>query len=175
MIQESCITSFSEYIGLIEGPRTFLFRGVSDSAYELVPKVGRFGTVAGIDVFERTFLDNFRNEALPFLDRPPSSIWEWLALAQHHGLPTRLLDWTMNPLVAAYFAVEKTTPKDCAVFFWNFDLDPRQGNLNILAEPDPFKVGEVRIVRPPHVTLRIAAQAGCFSVHPEPHIPLRAG
>lgn len=82
-------------------PTPVWFRGQADSAWRLQPSLSRSG---GIQV-ERTLIKRFRQNALPHVGLMPTDEWEWLFLMQHHGLPTRLLDWTESALVGLYFAV----------------------------------------------------------------------
>lgn len=86
------------------------YRGVSKANYSLVPTLYRVGEGQSVqDVLrgEAAILDQFKLRSIPFIGNHPESDWEWTFLMQHHGVPTRLLDWTENPFVAAYFALSR--------------------------------------------------------------------
>jgi hypothetical protein len=97
----------------------FAFRGESDAANDLrTSLVRRCGEDAEV---ETHLLRNFRKYAARS-EAPDDSVWTWLALAKHHGLPTRLLDWTYSPYVALHFATHNPDEmgRDGAVWLVDF-------------------------------------------------------
>lgn len=148
-----------------------VYRGQRSREWQLTPRVGRAPHLRSsrIGAQEQTILRLFKEKAFPHLTFIPSSEWEWLAIAQHHGLPTRLLDWTRNPLVAAYFAVEEPHGTDSVIYAYQANA-----YVDISKKPDPFLQTTVSRFIPRHLTRRITAQAGVFTIHPVPLADFRA-
>ena len=97
----------------------FVYRGVANKEWGLETSLKRLGP-AYLDV-ERPLIRNFAKYAQPG-EIPSTALWFRLAVAQHHGLPTRLMDWTVSPRVAAHFATfeEEHYDKDGAI--WAVDV-----------------------------------------------------
>jgi len=136
-------------------------------------------TLVADEAMERRLLNRFKRFAWGHLNRVQSD-WEALFLARHYELPTRILDWSSNPLVAVYFACspERESAREGAV--WGLLRIPDEiGDLNILAipEPDPislFPCGPVavKLVYPVYNSERMTAQKGIFTWHSHPRMPL---
>lgn len=154
-----------------------IYRGVNNDAYKLISRLGRsiidskkhfdngvIDFVVDKDIEIASFED-FKKKSFPFLDKIPQNNWEWLALAQHYGFPTRLLDWTTNPLIATFFACHDSLEgNDAAVYV----LEDENEIDDVDIEQSLFSDKKISTFRPYHTTPRITSQSGLFTVHPIP-------
>ena len=148
------VENFEELHRIIQthDQETTVYRGVKDDSYKLIPKVGRINFEwrhKSVKNAEKYMLSLFKQRAIPFLTFSPRNDWEWLALAQHYGLPTRLLDWSRNPLVAAFFAVKEESETDSAIYI----LESKKYPISIEEEnKNPFEYSEQRKFIPAHIS-----------------------
>ena len=84
-----------------QGDTRWVFRGHHSAEWKLLPKAGRVKTIRDD---EHVYFSAWKRRAVEYVDSRPNDDWDWLSIAQHHGMSTRLLDWTSNPLVAAFFS-----------------------------------------------------------------------
>ena len=175
-----------------------VYHGSLTAPSPLLTSLDRFG---GTDPphtkthLEAHLLRNFIRYSRPYLPAEPINDWEALVVAQHHGVPTRLLDWSYSPLVAAHFAVhDRTSPQDRAIWRLDWhqvheafdlpglallvaDLERLLGQQGTVTPWQLFE-GEVQpfacMIEPPSLDARIVAQGAVFTLCSEPRQPFDA-
>lgn len=173
----------------------YAFRGLSDADYRLETTLMRLG--GSYAQLERHLLRNFRKYAhRRVVER--DSVWHWLAVAQHYGLPTRLLDWTYSPFVALHFATAHVDKIDRDGVIWAvnylethrmapdllrsrldleganvFTVEMLSETVNSLAELDQLSAEPFTLFfEPPSIDDRIVNQFAFFSVSSDPTLAM---
>ena len=157
------------------------FRGECDARWPLYSSLSRYLQNSGVapeawSQQEARILRVFKRKAHQFLDKPPDwdDDFQWLALMQHHGAPTRLIDFTWSPYVAAFFALERTLG-DGVVWAMNpARLDSSRAAVPVRNDPRIkgnfqryFLKGRRRFIwmgEPHTMNRRLIAQSGTFAV-----------
>ena len=168
-IKEYPIDNFFDYIQLIDEiseinkNKFLLFRG-QDIDLPLLPKIARNDTIINIRELENKLFDEFKRRSYSYLNFEPKTKLDYLAIAQHYGLPTRLLDWTENPLIALFFACKPNHLNEDHMVVWKFatsenNIITPSENIQVFNQP------RTKIFKPNHITKRIVAQSGWFTLH----------
>jgi len=164
-LEEFRVGSFAELHDVLARYRKsrWLFRGQANADWALVPKAGR-PPYEGCD--DKSYLTMWKRRAVELVKALPADDWDWLAIAQHHGLATRLLDWTSNPLAAAYFAVSQSHAGDAAIYAYY----PKW--VVVRDRTTPWQHAGAIAFRPSAVASRISRQQGLFTLHGPANLPL---
>jgi len=172
-LREKEVLSFSHYLELMttEAEFTrppdgsfFLYRGQQDSLWRLAPKIARYTHASDILKLEQEVFSEFKRYGRPYISSDIlNNEWDCLALAQHHHLPTRLLDWTANPLVALWFAFAESSDKIDSRAVWISKMSTTQ--IVEVGKSSPFNQSVTKAFKPSHITNRITAQNGWFTTH----------
>lgn len=136
-----------------------LFRGQAAES-SLQPKAFAYSEKRELLMFRE-----FKREYVAYTSERNLTDWEILTLAQHHNLPTRLLDWSYNALVALWFAVNsrgQENKEDAIV--WIMDANAKLF-CNDESEMDFLQNKKTKILRPQAFDSRMIAQSGVFTVH----------
>lgn len=179
-MKQTKISNIKEYLDCIPTRTSILFqpvyRGQANKDWKLIPSFYRQeldvydnsseDIIPNYSIIEETMLDQFYQKGISQLKKYKlKSRLDLMVVAQHHGLPTRLLDWTESPLYALFFAVENLNINtDACVYEY---LPDNFGSYEGIAVEDNFKSeSQYNFVSPRHINERVKAQSGYFTLHP---------
>ncbi|MES2977914.1 MAG: FRG domain-containing protein [Pseudomonadota bacterium] len=160
-IKLTSFSDFADWVEMMRRPRRqYLYRGQSVRG-GLLPGIARKSPNRNKKIAEKEALKQFALLGASLLPVGPQSQVDLMVIAQHHGLKTRLLDWSANPLVALLFACAATEEGDVYVYV----LDATDLMDEEVYQSDPFDRTNTAVFQPRLNNPRVAAQDGWFTLH----------
>ena len=155
------VSDFEEWVSTVSSRnKTVIYRG-QRKYWPLLPSISRNNDPAKLLSIENKFLKAFKKEGKGCLHLIPETDWDWLVVGQHHGLPTRILDWSYNPYVALWFALKKHQQNNSEPEVWV--LKPSSGDIiDSLENSRPFHGTKTKLFNTEFKIPRIREQEGCF-------------
>lgn len=166
------IQSYVKFVLEKSGSKEFVYRGHASEDWELKPSIGR---IDGYSPYkEKEMFVRFKRNYYSYTIERPESDMDLLFLAQHFGLPTRLLDFTYNPMIALYFACESEPEMDGRVYVHSIEkmvLLDADSNLKMPRSIDEvFKnIEGARFVIPNYTDARYKNQKALFLLSDKPY------
>ncbi|OGP84140.1 MAG: hypothetical protein A2Z08_00645 [Deltaproteobacteria bacterium RBG_16_54_11] len=143
--------------------KLILCRG-QDASWPLLPYISQINLKGGFLQTELEMLRTFKATSRQILETVPRTDWDWLALAQHHGLATRLLDWTRDPCIALWFALRNEPKKRRhEPQVWMFAPE-KHDIIDRKRDATPFAGTRTKVFLPSRTFPRLRQQKGAFLV-----------
>lgn len=133
--------------------------------YPLLPGIARADPTKDMTAKELLVQQEIRRR-LAADQQVPTTDWGLTTYSQHYGMPTRLLDWSHNPLVAIWFAIQSAQREKSAMAYLYLLRRAPAIVLHDIATKKIHDIEQVWVINPPFNNPRISAQSGCFTAHP---------